>query len=153
MKTILFAGAATLALLTGCGASQPAQTVTATTTVTSTPAGQVEFVPDSLRDLRIGIGQAGLVCQNWNEISVNVGECDGGTLMSWAPNTPEGLQLHKAAINISLDAITRDGRTDVDMLVGPNWFVRVSADAAPVLQNQIGGVILGAASTYGELGG
>ncbi len=145
MKKILAACGAALMLLAGCGTSQPAETVTATTTVTATPTGHVEFVPDSLRDLRIGIGQAGLVCANWDEISENAGQCDGGTLLSWFPNTPEGLALHKAAINLSLSAIISQGRTDVDMLVGPNWFARVSSDAAPILQNRIGGVILGAA--------
>lgn len=127
-------------LLTGCGSSKPAPTVTIM--FTATPKGTVELVPEPLRELRIGIGQAGLVCQNWRELSVTVGECDGRTLMSWAPNTRERLNLHKAAINISLNAITRDNRTDVDMLVGRNWFVRVLADAAPILHERVGGVII-----------
>ncbi len=148
MKKVL-AVSAGLLLFAGCGSAEPAATVTVTSTVTAAPEGIREFTPDSLRELRIGLGTAGLVCKNWNELSEYVGECDGGTLISWVPETPDGLNLHKASINLSLNAIIQDNRTDVDMLVGPNWFVRVSAEAAPVLKERIGGVILGAVSTDG----
>ncbi len=141
---------AAAALLAGCGGeSAPAETPTVTVTATSkvtvsaTPDGRTELVPASLDNLLFTLRAQGLQCDGWTATSEILGECDGGTQLSWFPDTDEGRAAHKAAVTLALTAIITQDRPDVSLVVGRNWLVRASTEGATILQDRVGGVVLG----------
>lgn len=153
---------------TGCGAPPAAPvtvtpapaTVTATATVTASPsavqptvgrdeAHEIVVAPivDDVEDLKGRLEKAGLVCSGWTPIATVGGTCDGGILLNAFPDGEPGREAHRGAVAFAFTAIITQDRSDVALLVGPNWFVRADTGGAYVLQELFGGAVIGLSGT------
>jgi len=149
--------------LSACGASPqavptatvtvttPGPTVTATVTATPEPVSLgatddgrlVAPIVADVNDLREHLKAFGL-CEEWEVVADGIAAtCKGGILINAFSAEEAGRELHRAAVSAAHTAILTQGRDDVALLVGPNWFLRVDTAGAYTLQGLMGGSVVG----------
>lgn len=156
LSTSLGVAAATLLACAGCSAPAadtaattpkpaPTATVTATATVEASPTANAGMIsPGSLRDLRDSLTAQGLRCNHWSITIKNFsGSCDDLLILTWTdPENAKRDKLFQASLALEWQVLRDRKRSDIAILVGQDWSIRLSTQDAKTMQGRVGGVVL-----------